>query len=146
MTNSERAAFLFRNGYNCAQAIFSTFGPLFGLDEDTCLKVACPFGGGMACLGNVCGAVTGSLMVIGLFRGRGIDEDNECKTHSYKIAQSFIDDFTSRFGTIVCRDLIDCDVTRPEEYERTKNEGIFSQKCESYIISSAEILEKILVL
>lgn len=146
MTNAEHALFLFRNGYNCAQSIFSTFGPLFGLDEDTCLKVACPFGGGMACLGNVCGAVSGALMVIGLFRGKGVDDDEDCKAHSYKMVRIFIDDFQSRHGSIVCRELIGFDLCKPEEYERAKNEGIFSQKCESYVISSAEILEKMLAL
>lgn len=146
MTNAEHAVFLFRNGYNCAQSIFSTFGPLFGLDEDTCLKVACPFGGGMACIGNVCGAVTGALMVIGLFRGKGVDDDEECKAHSYKLVQSFIDDFQTRYGSIVCRDLIECDLRRTGEYERAKKEGIFSQKCENFVISSVEILEKMLAL
>ncbi len=146
MTNTERALFLFRNGNNCAQAVFSTFGPLLGLDEDTCLKVACPFGGGIARFGNVCGAVTGALMVIGLCHGKGVDGDEACKKRLYELVRNFIEQFSQRHETIICRELIGLDISRPEEYERAKKEGIFSQYCESYVISSAEILEKMLAL
>jgi C_GCAxxG_C_C family probable redox protein len=146
ITNVQRAIFLFRSGYNCSQSIFSTFGPLLGLDEDTCLKIACPFGGGIARLGNVCGAVSGALMVIGLCHGKGVDDEEECKIHSYALVQNFLDTFKSQHGSIICRELIGYDISSEAGHERAKNEGIFAQKCESYVVSSAEILEKLLAL
>lgn len=145
-TNGEVALSHFRNNYNCAQSIFSTFGPLFGLDEDTCLKIACPFGGGMARHGYVCGAVSGALMVIGLSKGKGVDDGEDCKKHTYALADEFIQSFQKRCGSIICKELIGCDLSNPLEYERAKAENLFVVKCENYVIASVEILEKLLCL
>ena len=69
MTNVEDALSLFKNGFRCSQAILSTYGLQFGLDQELALKLASPFGGGMGSLGNTCGAVTGAILVIGLKYG-----------------------------------------------------------------------------
>ncbi len=58
MNNVERAALCFKEGFSCAQTVFSTYGPQFGLDREMALKVAGAFGGGMAHMGRTCGAVT----------------------------------------------------------------------------------------
>ncbi len=52
--------------YNCAQAVLLPFAKATGADEETVLKLASAFGGGMR-RGSVCGAVTGALMALGLF-------------------------------------------------------------------------------
>jgi C_GCAxxG_C_C family probable redox protein len=56
----------FRGGLNCAQAVFSVYGPLYGMERQQCICVAAPFGAGIARTQDICGAVTGSLMVLGL--------------------------------------------------------------------------------
>lgn len=64
----------FKKGMNCAQAVLSALGPRLGLDRETCVKIAAPFGAGMARAQKTCGAVTGALMALGLARGTGSDE------------------------------------------------------------------------
>ncbi|MHA2216743.1 MAG: C-GCAxxG-C-C family protein [Candidatus Hodarchaeales archaeon] len=65
----ERVKSSFAQRDNCAQAIISVYGEYLGADHDTCLKIASVFGGGINRTGNMCGAVTGALMVIGLKYG-----------------------------------------------------------------------------
>ena len=55
----------FNQGLNCAQSVFCVFAQEGGLSREKALLVASCFGGGMRC-GEVCGAVTGALMAIGL--------------------------------------------------------------------------------
>ncbi|MFZ5631777.1 MAG: C-GCAxxG-C-C family protein [Bacillota bacterium] len=69
MGSVELAVSSFQEGALCSQALFSTCAVKLGLDRETAMKIATPFGGGMARLGETCGAVTGALMVIGLKYG-----------------------------------------------------------------------------
>ena len=52
--HSDLARDLFKEGYNCSQAIVLAFSDETGLDKDTALKMASPFGLGMAKLREVC--------------------------------------------------------------------------------------------
>ena len=65
MNNIQNAVDKFQAGFNCSQAILEAYGPDCGLSPIDCLKVSSGFGGGMR-RGEVCGAVTGALMVLGL--------------------------------------------------------------------------------
>jgi len=70
-TRSDRATEMFLSGYNCAQSVLWSFSDEVRLDPDTALRIACGFGAGMARRQEVCGAVTGGIMVLGLRLGRG---------------------------------------------------------------------------
>ncbi|NTU86942.1 MAG: C_GCAxxG_C_C family protein, partial [Chlorobiaceae bacterium] len=65
MTRSERAVSIFSEGYNCAQSVLFSFSDDLGIAGDTALKIASGFGGGIGRMQEVCGAVTGGVMVIG---------------------------------------------------------------------------------
>ncbi len=69
MNQSERAIAYFKEGFNCSQAVFAAFAPQSGLEREMALRIAGTFGGGMGRLGEVCGAVTGALMALGLQYG-----------------------------------------------------------------------------
>ena len=69
MSYADKAKELFEQGYNCSQAIVCAFSPLTGLDEKTSALLASSFGGGMGRMREVCGAVSGSFMVLGLLKG-----------------------------------------------------------------------------
>jgi len=66
----EQALMGFGTGVDCSQAVFGEFAAQLGLDRDTALKIAAPFGGGMW-HGETCGCVVGALMAIGLKYGQG---------------------------------------------------------------------------
>jgi C_GCAxxG_C_C family probable redox protein len=144
VNKGDRAVRVLKDGYNCAQSVFSIFAPGLGLEEGKAAKIASAFGGGMARKGDVCGAVTGAFMVLGLKYGSSRPEDKETKEKSYEIAREFIRRFTERSGTIVCRDLLGCDISTHEGFERAKQQGLFDTVCAKLVKDSVEILEDML--
>lgn len=87
MNKVEKSLNYFKNGFNCSQALLATYATDFGLSEEMALKVATQFGGG-ARKGEMCGAVSGALMVLGLKYGHYHYGDVEEKTNAYKIAET----------------------------------------------------------
>jgi len=144
MSQAKRAVSCFREGFNCSQAVFSTYGPPLGLDRELALKITGPFGAGMARMGQVCGAVTGSFMVIGLIHGRTRAEDEETREKAYKLVNEFVDQFTSRNGSILCRDLLGCDVSTEEGRALAEEQNLFDTRCPKLVQDAAEILEQFL--
>jgi C_GCAxxG_C_C family probable redox protein len=144
---SEKAVSCFEN-FNCAQSVIATCGPEFGLDRETALRVAGGFGGGMGRLGEVCGAVTGAFMVIGLKHGKIRPEDDEDKTKkkAYALVYEFADRFRARHGPILCRELLGCDISTPEGRAQAKEKGLFNDLCPRLVRSAVEILEQMEVL
>ena len=69
MSRVEQAVSCFQGGFNCSQAVLSTYAQDFGLDREAALKLAAGFGGGMGRMAGTCGAVTGAFMVLGLKHG-----------------------------------------------------------------------------
>ncbi|HOO25361.1 MAG TPA: C-GCAxxG-C-C family protein [Clostridiales bacterium] len=101
-----RARELFEEGYNCAQSIVGAYHDLCGLDFKQALKLAAPFGGGMGRLREVCGAVTGMFMVLGMTCGYDSPNDDEAKAKLYALVQDFGNRFKAANGSIICRDLL----------------------------------------
>jgi len=138
---SETAANTFSQHFNCSQAVFSTFAPRLGLDEATALKLASPFGAGMARRGEVCGAVTGVLLTLGLSRGA---ETPAGKEEIYRLSREFMRRFEERHGTLLCRNLIDCDISTPAGYQAAADRKVFVTICPALVRDAAEIVEGLL--
>ena len=117
MNKVEKSLDYFKNGFNCSQALLATFAADFGLSEEMALKVATQFGGG-ARKGEMCGAVSGALMVLGLRYGHYHFDAPEEKANAYKIAEDFINLLIEKNGTVVCRELLGYDVSKPMDVER----------------------------
>ena len=105
MTKSEKALEMFANGFNCSQAVLAAFAPDFGLDEKLAFMLGTQFGGG-ARNGEMCGAVSGALMVLGLKYGHYESGNYEQKSHAYAIANEYTIRCKAQNGSIVCRDLL----------------------------------------
>jgi C_GCAxxG_C_C family probable redox protein len=144
MKKSDRAVAVLKDGFNCAQAVFSTFASGMDLDEREAAKIASAFGGGMARSGGTCGAVTGAFMTLGLKYGSSRPQDKEEKEKSYEIAREFVRRFTARNGTALCRDLLGCDISTHAGYERAKEQGLFDTVCTKLVKDAVEILEDML--
>lgn len=143
MSKTDKALELFSNNFNCSQAVFAVFAPDFGLDEKLALKLATSFGGG-ARNGEICGAVSGALMVLGLKYGHFDAADSEQKSRAYAIAVEYTKRFKEANGSIVCRDLLGYDLTKPDEMACIKEKGLFGDVCPKAIKSAVEILEGVL--
>ncbi len=144
MNKVERAVACFEEGFSCSQAVFSTYGPELGLDHDIALKVATGFGGGMGRMGHICGAVTGAFMVIGLRHGRIRAEDEETRDKAYGLVRKFVQEFESRNGSIICRELLGCDISTPEGLEFAREKGLPATVCPKFVKDAADIIEQIL--
>lgn len=117
------------SGFNCAQAVLYARASELGADKDQLLKVACGFGSGISRQQHVCGAVSGAVMAIGLKYGRG-DTDSKAKTEDvYGRVQEFLDEFKDRHGSIMCRDLIGCDLMTEEGQSDFKGRGLLRSVC-----------------
>jgi len=144
MDHEEIAVSCFDSGFSCSQSILSTFGPRFGLDRELALRVAGAFGGGMARMGETCGAVTGALMVIGLCYSKVKPEDDEAKELTYRLVNRYVEEFKQQYGSISCRDLLGCDLSTVEGRLSAKQNDLFNSKCRSFVRSSAKIIESLL--
>lgn len=142
MNRTEEAVNLFQKGFNCAQSIFCAFGTEIGLGKEECLKVAGSFGGGMARRAETCGAVTGGLMVLGLRHAMVREGDTEAKSRNYGEAEKFMKEFERANGSIVCRELLGCDISTAEGSQKAADQKLFTTLCPRYVQSAAELLEK----
>ena len=106
MNHAEKARALFLSGCSCSQAVFAAFADDFGMDQNTALKLASSFGGGMGGMRETCGAVSGMLMAAGMKWGYSEVGDLEKKTAHYARVRQLIDSFKAEHTTIVCRELL----------------------------------------
>ncbi|MFC1508324.1 C-GCAxxG-C-C family protein [Candidatus Omnitrophota bacterium] len=144
MSRIEKAVSTFQKDYSCSQSVFSAFAEDFGIDYETALKVAGGFGGGMGRMGEVCGAVSGAVMVIGLKNSEGKAETVESKARTYEIVRDFIARFKSRNENVRCNDLLGVDISTQEGHEEALSQGLFKTRCKQYVRDAAEILEEML--
>ena len=98
----------------------------------------------MARLGEVCGAVTGALMVIGLECGMTDALDGEMRDRCYGLVNRFTDRFREKYGSIICRELIECDISNDAERFRAAERGVFGDICPHIVEGAGLILEEIL--
>jgi C_GCAxxG_C_C family probable redox protein len=144
MAKAEQAVNCFKGTFNCTQSVFSSFAPELGLEREIALKVATPFGGGIARMGEVCGAVTGAVMVIGLKYGMSEEEDLEAKERTYEICQELASRFKTRNGSIKCRELIGYDLSNPEEHQKAEEDDVFNRQCTKFVRDAVELAEELL--
>ncbi|MBQ7908975.1 MAG: C_GCAxxG_C_C family protein [Elusimicrobiaceae bacterium] len=144
MNKKEKAIALFKDGYNCSQAVLLAFAEELGLDEKTALKLATPFGGGMGRLREVCGAFSGLLMVAGLKYAPADPKDQKAKAAHYALVQQLAEAFKKQNGSIICRELLGVNGAQaPVPQERTE-QYYKKRPCADMVGSAAEILEKLL--
>ena len=104
---AQRAVELFKQGFNCAQAVFASCADLYGItDESLALRVSASFGGGIGRMRMVCGAASGMFMLAGLEKGSATPHDNEGKMKNYAFVQQLAGDFKARYGSLICAELL----------------------------------------
>ncbi len=144
MTISERrgkAIHAFRNGYNCAQAVFSSFSADLGTDETRAKAAAAGFGGGMGALQKTCGAVTGGIMVLG---SRFFDEKDlpGSKMRIYGKTREFIRRIEKLHGSVECLPILGADIKTEEGLNGAREVDLFHLKCEPVILNVCNVLDE----
>jgi C_GCAxxG_C_C family probable redox protein len=140
--NVNEAERLFGQGYNCAQAVLAAFSEVDGISEAEALAVASGFGGGMGRLGEVCGAMTGAFMVLGLRYGKTAVADPDVKVAVYAHVQAFAARFRAAHGSLLCRDLLGCDLGTEEGRKDAADRGLHTSVCAPLVREIAEWLEE----
>lgn len=136
---------LFESGYNCSQAVVLAFADILGADEKMLAKIASSFGGGMGRLREVCGAVTGAFMVLGLLYGYDNAEAGAEKAEHYARIQHFAERFSGETGSIVCRELLGLSKKKePPTPDARTAEYYKKRPCKELVGLSAEILEEMI--
>ncbi len=145
MTKAQKAAQEFESGYNCCQAVLLAFHEELGLSRETAAALGSSFGGGVSRSRELCGAVSGVAMVIGLKDGYTDPLDTDKKATQYELTQGLLAQFTDRNGSIVCRELLELvqksdpptPSARTEEYYATR-------PCAKLVYDAAQIVENAL--
>ena len=143
MNHTDKAKEYFSNNFNCSQAVFTTFATEMGLDEELALKIATQFGGG-ARKGEMCGAVSGALMVLVLKYGHCHSENEEEKGRAYRISEDFMNRFIQKNGTVVCRELLGYDLSEPEDMKKIKELNLFKTTCPEMVRCATEIVDEMI--
>ena len=138
MTHKEKAVQYYQDGYLCSQSVLTAYAEEYGLTEELALKLGTCLGAGMR-KGEVCGACTGALMVLGLMH----DDPKNRKT-AYENTKQFLNDFRDVNGSYLCNDLLGCDVRTPEGVQYARDHHLFTELCPRMVASAVEILEKIM--
>lgn len=144
MKTIEKAIKLYNEEYNCPQAVLCTYADKLGLDQETALKIASPFGGGIARNGKICGAITGGLMVIGLKNWNDGSNKEDSKAEVYKISNQFMDEIKKRNGTLDCERLLGINVSTAEGRGLVKEKNLNVKVCHKVISDVVETLDQII--
>lgn len=144
ITRSQQATHCFSQGFNCAQVVLGVFCQHLDFDKDAAMKLTTAFGSGMKS-GNMCGAVTGALMVIGLKYGHGMDQDSDAKQKTNEMVLEFQKRFAKENGSVICKEILGYDLSKPEELETIKEQTLFKTVCPDMVASAVNILEDMIL-
>jgi C_GCAxxG_C_C family probable redox protein len=143
-TSTDQAMTLFQEGFNCSQAVCAAHAASLSLSRDMALKITAGFGGGMGGHGEVCGAVTGAIMVVGLKAGSSDAADTAAKEDTYALTHRVIEQFKARHGSILCRELLGCDILQPEGRQHAREAQLFTTRCPLFVRDAAEIVSTLI--
>lgn len=136
----EKAEMLFKQGYNCSQAVLCAFEDVTGFDRETSAKLGSSFGGGLGRMREVCGTVSGAAMVLGLVRGYSDPSDGKAKTEHYHLVQEFCRRFKELNSSIICRELLSgVSTIKGNEPEKRTAEYYKKRPCPELVRIAADI-------
>jgi C_GCAxxG_C_C family probable redox protein len=129
----------FQSGYNCTQSVLLTlYGHMVPDGKSELIpKICSGFGGGIGLCGSVCGSLTGSIMAVGIKYGSNdAGEGNNVK--AYAKANTLYHLFEKEHGSVLCRELIKYDLSKPEQVAKARQEGVFEKVCVKFVKTAIE--------
>ena len=113
------------------------------MDRDIAMRIASGFAAGMR-MAETCGAVTGAIMVLGLRHATEECRIVKGREPVYAAIGEFRAHFEARNRTVVCRELLGCDVSTPEGAQAARERNLYKTVCPKMVRDAAEILEMML--
>ena len=102
----KRAEENFLSGYNCAQSVMLVFCDELNIPKETAMKMAQSFGGGTCRLREMCGTVSGMMMLLGFLKGSTDPKDKAAKDELYRLGQMLAATFREQHGSYICKELL----------------------------------------
>jgi len=144
-SKSEGSVEMMAAGFNCAQSVLSAFCEDLNFDKEIAMKLATGFGAGMARQQEVCGAVTGGILAIGLKFGRGLADERTATENTYLLVGKFMQRFTDKNGSCLCRVLLkDCDLRTESGRNFYKENDLSGKICRPCVAAAVGFLEDLL--
>lgn len=141
--HSDKAEQLFRQGYNCSQAVFCAFSDVTGIDFEYAAKMSASFGGGFGRLREVCGAACGMTLVLGCLEGYSYPTDYSAKKELYTKEQKLMGKFSDKMGSYICREILGDIVDKPGGAPTPRTEEFYTKRpCLRCIRNTCEILDE----
>ena len=141
--NAYRAEQLFKQGYNCSQAVIGAYCEELGLDFEVAMRLSSSFGGGMGRLREVCGAVSAMFMVAGLLEGYSDPLDKDAKKKHYELIQTLANKFAEQNGSIICRELLALDEKHSSPVPETRTDTYYKKRpCAELVRCAGEIIDE----
>lgn len=141
MTHEEKALSYFQDKFHCSQSVLAAYAEELGLTEEQALKIAYCLNSGMR-KGEVCGACTGALLVLGMKYGQCKKEDLESRALANEKTVTFLEKFKEAHGTYICNDLMGCDISTAEGVKFAMEHNCFTEICPQMVASAVKILEE----
>ena len=133
----------FDRHFHCSQAVLAAFSDKTGLTEEQSLKLGGCFGSGMR-KGEVCGACTGALMVLGLLYGQYDENDLASRERANLVNEQMMEQFAAKAGSYICNELLGEDIKTPEGLARVREQNLFHTLCPKMVATAVMILEQII--
>jgi C_GCAxxG_C_C family probable redox protein len=140
---AEEAVELFEEGCACSQAVLASVAERLGLDRGQAMRISACFAAGMRG-GEVCGAVTGAYMALGLAHCGAGCTTAEGRQAAYAEVASFNSAFRERHGSLLCRELLGGDLSTPEGAQLASEGRLSLDKCPEFVRDAALILDETL--
>ncbi len=145
MNKADKAKELFENGCNCCQAVFCAFPEENGLSEEEALRLSAGFGGGMGRMREVCGAVSGMIMVLSERFATADPNNHEKKKELYALIQQAAGEFREENGSIICRELLGLTEKASDPSPEKRTDTYYKKRpCSELVHCAASIAEKYL--
>ena len=133
-----------KKGFNCAQSVLASFGDLTQLPEKEAMALAGGFGGGIGgSHQELCGAMSGAVMVLGMLYPHTSGESMDEKKRIYKISKEFQARFQKSFGCTHCGDLLASKIAVDEHLPAAQRLEVKGH-CDILIVTAVEIVEAML--
>ncbi len=136
----ERAKALFKQGFNCSQAVCAACADIYGIDEQTALRIAASFGGGIGRMRQTCGAACGMFILAGLENGSATPGDAEGKKQNYTLVQDLATKFKQENGSLICAELLGIAPKPQEPTPEARTENYYQKRpCVEMVANAVRI-------
>ena len=143
MTRQDCAVDYFNRGFHCSQAVLAAYADECGLTEEKALKLGACFGSGMR-KGEVCGACTGALMVLGFLYGYDDPQNGKSKLTADDVNDRMTDGFAKACGSYLCKEILGYDISTPEGKWQAREKNLFRELCPQMVRNAVNVLENII--